>query len=91
MKEIEEIKNDLIRRMKERYPGCSWTVRIICWDDGTYRITCQHGTTGEIGKHMAHIVAFEWYKGVVNYIEYDVCSVEGHINIVEKPLEPVPV
>ena len=38
--QIEIVKSDILNR----FPNCSYTVRILLWDDGSSLVECRHGT-----------------------------------------------
>ena len=44
MKEIEKqillVKDDI----RNRFPECAYTIRILLWDDNTTLVECRHGT-----------------------------------------------
>ena len=70
MKEIEKqillVKNDI----RNRFPECSYTIRILLWDDETTLVECRYGTAEKL--HISR-----YYNGVLEYEEVDVKFVDN--------------
>lgn len=78
--------------MFEQFPNCYHTINILLWDDGDYKVTAQHGKTGELHKFIfysqdpivryeketfqSHAVKFD-AEGNSYYVPYELIS---HLN-----------
>lgn len=64
MKEIQKyiklVKNDI----QKRFPGCSYTINILLWDDNTSLVECRYGTIDKV-----HISKF--HNNTLTYEELD--------------------
>ena len=62
-KEIAMVVDD----MRERFPDCHYTVKVLLWDDGTSSIECRHA---HMGKKEMIISISTYYNNHLFYGEY---------------------
>ena len=55
---ISEVTNDILAR----FPNCSYTIRILLWDDDTELVECRHG-------NMDRVCISSYYDGKLVYEE----------------------
>lgn len=75
---ISLVKDDMI----ERFPDCSYTIRILLWNDDTSLVECRHGD----GKKL-HISRY--YQDKLVYEEIDI-SFTGNMMVGEDGREYFP-
>ncbi len=63
--ELDEVKDELVKRMKEKFPEGHYSVLLSIWDDHTYRIQCRHGES--IGNGLIDIHIWQYYKDKYTY------------------------
>lgn len=71
MNKIEEVIEEVKRRMLEKFPDCSHTITVTMWDDDTFRVDCRHGSD----KNTLHVI--EYYKEEYSYKEIDLTNVNS--------------
>jgi hypothetical protein len=74
MKEIER-QIDLVKKdILQRFPNCSYTVRILLWDDNTTYVECRHGDGNKLYKSS-------YYNNELTFTETDIA---GTVMIIDK-------
>ena len=69
-KQIELVKEDIQRR----FPGCSYTVGIILWDDSTFQVDCRYGTDDMIYRTT-------WYADKTTFDEIPLTNYHQKISL----------
>ena len=84
---IDLVKADLL----SRFPGCSYTVKILLWDDGTDSVQCRHGDDDDIiyySQYYNNELTFNSFKKEGRYMVIDKNGVEDYVYLVkEKPTD----
>ena len=70
-KEIEKISKKLIKKMRTKFPNCSYTVWVLAWDDYTFKVECKYGEDFYEKQALLHV--YTYYDGK---IEYSNCLVD---------------
>lgn len=64
---IEELTALVIADMQSRHPDCSYTVRVLLWDDETLLVECRHAHNSEQGIIICNSV---YNKDELKYTEH---------------------
>lgn len=68
---VDLVKNDILTR----FPGCSYTVNILLWDDGTDSVQCRHGDNND------NIHYSQYYK---NELTFNSIKQDGRVLIIDE-------
>jgi hypothetical protein len=71
-RQIELVKNDIL----QRFPKCSYTIRILLWDDGTSSVECRHGNN-----EGTKVYTSTYYKDELTFEEIDI---DGRVMIIDE-------
>jgi hypothetical protein len=71
-RQIEIVKNDIL----QRFPNCSYTVRVLLWNDGTSSVECRHGND-----EGTKIYTSTYYN---DELIFDEINVDGKVMIIDK-------
>ena len=66
LRNLEDIPKKLIHSMKEKFPGGSYHIKIVLWDDYTFRVECRHSEVLKNNELIVHI--WQYYEGKFSYI-----------------------
>lgn len=58
---IDLVTNEIL----SRFPNCYYTVRIILWDDDTFKVECRHGTADKL-------YISDFYNNELSFTEIDI-------------------
>lgn len=79
---IEIVKNDML----QRFPNCSYTIRILLWYDNTNVVECRHGTACKDG-YADKLHISQLYNDILKYDIINIRHQVGGIMVDEEGTE----